>query len=89
MPPPPSLLLLQKLEEFLFGMEENHAEVGDAPNAIRAIKVSVTLTGSLAGTQTDQLDDLNLNMTSVALPAAWSILIYMRDSGGRLTGHST
>lgn len=47
-------------------------------NATRAIKVSVTSTGGLTATQTDQLDDLNLNMTSVALPAAWSILIYMR-----------
>lgn len=59
------------------------------PNAIGAIKVSVTSMGGLAGTQTDQLDDLNLNMTSAALPAAWSILINMRDHGGRLTGRST
>lgn len=40
------------------------------PSAIAAIKVSVTSTGGLTGTQTDQLDDLNLNMTSAALPAA-------------------
>lgn len=53
------------------------------PSAIAAIKVSVTSTGGLTGTQTDQLDDLNLNMTSAALPAAWSILICMRSHGGR------
>lgn len=58
------------------------------PSAIGAIKVSVTSTGGLTGTQTDQLDDLNLNMTSAALPAAWSILICMRSHGGRLPGHS-
>lgn len=42
-PPPPTpphtlfVFLLQKLEEFLFGMEENHAEVGQrSPGVVDA-----------------------------------------------------
>lgn len=62
--------LLQKLEEFLFCVEDNHAEVGYTNtvtawlNVISVIKVSVTLTQGLLG-WTNQLVDLNLNMTSV------------------------
>lgn len=47
--------LLQKLEEFLFCMEDNHTEVGNANavtawlNVISVIKVSVTLTLGLLG----------------------------------------
>lgn len=48
-------LLLQKLEEFLFCMEDIHPEVGNATtvnvwlNVISVIKVSVTLTPGLLG----------------------------------------
>lgn len=77
----PPFFVFQKLEEFLFGMEENHAEVGTAR------MLSVWLKCRFTGMQTDQLDDLNLNMTPVALPTVWSILIYMRSRAGRLTGH--
>lgn len=46
-------LLLQKLEEFLFCMEDNHAEVGHTNTAwssvISVVKVSVTLTQGLLG----------------------------------------
>ena len=50
-----SPLLLQKLEEFLFCMEDNHPEVGNVNtvtaclNVICVIKVSVTLTPGLQG----------------------------------------
>lgn len=73
--------VLQKLEEFLFGTEENHAEVGTSR------MLAVRLKCRFTGTQTDQLDDLDLNMTPVALPTVWSILIYMWSRAGRLTGH--
>lgn len=48
-------LLLQKLEEFLFCMEDNHPEVGNANtvsvwlNVISVIKVPVALTLGLLG----------------------------------------
>lgn len=48
-------LLLQKLEEFLFCMEDNHPEVG-----VTCIDIGFT------GTQRNPSVDLNLNVTSVA-----------------------
>lgn len=66
-------LLLQKLEEFLFCMEDNHPEVGNANS------VTVWLNCVWADRDSkNPLDDLYLNMTSVPFLTVGSILICMR-----------
>ena len=64
--------LLQKLEEFLFGMEENHAEVGSPLTRVTECDESV----SYGGTQMNQSVTLKLDTTSAASLAVWSMLTY-------------
>lgn len=64
-PPPRFFLLLQKLEEFLFDMEENHAEVGPCERVAEWRRASSQLR---ARARMNQPVNLNSNVTSAASP---------------------